>query len=61
MADVIESQLDEKLVDDGNYEGDLDEDNDACGWGVCKTLMGHTYTGTMKEDKYHGFGKASFL
>merc|ERR1712183_298579 len=47
---------DEKVVNDGNYEGDLNEENDACGWGVCKTLMGHTYQGTMMNDKYHGYG-----
>ena len=49
--------IDEKLVDDGNYEGDINEENDACGWGTCKTLMGHMYNGSMMDDKYHGFGK----
>ena len=52
---------DEKLVDDGNYEGDLNKKNEACGWGVCKTLMGHTYTGSMKDDRYHGYGKSDHL
>ena len=51
--------VDEKVVNDGNYEGDLNEENDACGWGVCKTPMGHTYQGTMMDDKYHGYGKSA--
>ena len=57
MHKVHGRSLGEKIVDDGNYEGDVNQDEDACGWGICKTLMGHTYKGTMKEDKYHGYGR----
>ena len=51
--------IDEKVVNDGNYEGDLNEENDACGWGICTTVFGHTYQGTMMNDKYHGYGKTA--
>ena len=45
------------MIDDKQYEGELDPDNRACGEGILKSLSGDMYEGTFCENKYHGFGK----
>ena len=39
-----------------NYVGELDKDNNACGYGVLKYSTGAQYEGTFKDNKREGLG-----
>ena len=39
-----------------DYEGDLDENDMACGYGVAVSRMGSTYQGSFFNDKFEGIG-----
>ena len=39
------------------YEGELDENKNACGEGILKALSGDVYEGTFFNSKFHGFGE----
>ena len=40
------------------YQGHIDEDGKAFGWGTAINGHGWKYTGTFKDNKAHGVGKS---
>ena len=47
----------EAMEDTWDYEGEIDEDGLACGFGVADTGDGWTYVGTFFNDKFEGIGE----
>ena len=44
----------------GQYEGQLNSENKACGWGKLTRENGVIYKGTFKDDLCHGFGMETY-
>ena len=53
--DYVE-EIGSKKTDFGQYEGDLDKDENICGYGTLTREEGPTYKGMFKNEKCHGFG-----
>ena len=57
----IEFSLGWKYIDNGYYNGTVDQKAKACGKGTWTSdLSDKVYKGYWKDDKFHGYGKLSY-